>query len=165
VPSELEKLARTIHEDYVRRKEAEGHSPVDEPSLVPWETLSEPFRESNRNQAADIDRKLDAISCRAVINDAEYDNLPALHFSRDEVEKLAKLEHARWEKERRSAGWTFGPVKDAEGKRSPYLVPWDDLSEDIRDLDRDTVRKIPQFLATLGYVVVRRDKTDNETIL
>ena len=150
MPSELERLAKTIHEDYVRRREAERHTSVDERSLVPWEVLPDAFRESNRGQAADIDHKLAAISCEAVKNDGEYDCLPELQFSREEVEQLAKLEHARWEEERRSAGWTFGPTKDVDGKRSPYLVPWDDLSEDIRDLDRDTVSKIPQFLRHWG---------------
>jgi hypothetical protein len=164
VPSELEELARTIHENYVRRRKAEGHTAVDEPSLVPWEALPEALRESNRDQAADIDAKLAAISCEALKSDGENDDLPEVQFSREEVEQLAKLEHARWEQERRSAGWTFGPTKDVDRKRSPYLVPWDALSEEIRDLDRDTVSKIPEYLATIGFVVVRRDKTDSGTI-
>jgi hypothetical protein len=164
VPIEIENLARTIHKDYVRRKEVEGHTLTDEPSRLPWEALPEDLRESNRNQAADIGHKLAAISCEALMNNGEYDDLPELRFSREEVEQLAKLEHARWEQERRSAGWTFGPTKDVDGKRSPYLVPWDDLPEDIRDLDRDTVSKIPEFLAQIGFVVVRRGMTDDGAI-
>lgn len=80
---------------------------------------------------------------------------PVLEFTKEEVERLAKLEHDRWEAERRAGGWTFGATKDADAKRSPYLVPWEDLSEEVRDLDRDTVRGIPKFVSQVGLVVVR----------
>jgi hypothetical protein len=68
---------------------------------------------------------------------------------------LARREHERWWRERESDGWTFAPQKDISAKRSPYLVPWEDLSEEIRDKDRDIVRGIPAFLARAGFRVVR----------
>jgi hypothetical protein len=116
--------------------------------------LPETLRQSNRRQAADIDAKLAAVSCVALAEDAGGG--PLFEFSRSEVEHLAKLEHQRWMEERLTSGWSFGPTKDVGAKRSPFLVPWDDLTEEIRDLDRDTVRAMPRFLATVGFVVVRR---------
>jgi hypothetical protein len=151
---DTETLARAIHQDYLRRQDAEGGDTSADPSRAPWETLPESLRQSNRSQAADIERKLTAISCEAVGADGIRE--PVREFSPKEVEVLAHLEHERWMHERLASGWVFGPVKDVDTKRSPYLVPWDELSEEVRDLDRDTVRQIPQFLAGLGLVVVRR---------
>ena len=61
-------------------------------------------------------------------------------FSDDEIERLAEMEHGRWNAERLDAGWTWGPVCKPAAKTSPYLVPWSDLSEDIRDYDGGFVR-------------------------
>lgn len=152
---ELETLARAIHEDYRRRRVAEGGTSGDDPSLAQWEALPETLRQSNLHQAADIDRKLAAVSCQVRRSDGD-DGPTEFQFSPEEVELLAQMEHDRWEEERRSAGWVYGPTKDVETKRSPYLIPWEDLSEEVRDLDRDTVSGIPRFLAQLGFVVARR---------
>jgi hypothetical protein len=149
---DTENLARAIHQDYLRRQ-GESVDAAADPSRAPWEALPETLRQSNRSQAADIERKLAAISCEAVSVDGIRE--PVRQFSPSEVEVLAHLEHERWMDERLASGWVFGSVKDVDTKRSPYLVPWDELSEEVRDLDRDTVRQIPQFLAGLGLVVVR----------
>jgi len=69
---------------------------------------------------------------------------------------LARMEHLRWVEDRLRQGWYLGPRRDVAGKRSPYLVPWDELSEEVRDLDRDSVRAIPRLVAELGLSIVRR---------
>ncbi len=50
-------------------------------------------------------------------------------------------------------GWTYGEAKDNENKISPYLVPYDELSEEIKNLDRDTIRNIPALLGMIGMAV------------
>jgi len=154
VPDQLlEIVAQTIHEDYVERRRSEEGKSSSDSSLLPWDELPETLRDSNREQAKDIENKLAAISCEIASNDD--DRPPVVEFSEAEVEMLAKLEHDRWETERRADGWTYGTVKDSFGKHSPYLIPWEDLTEEVRDLDRDTVRRIPQFLRNVDLVVVR----------
>jgi hypothetical protein len=74
----------------------------------------------------------------------------------DEIETLARLEHVRWVEDRLRHGWHLGAQRDVGGKRSPYLVPWSDLSDEVRDLDRDSVRLIPRLLADSGLSIVRR---------
>ena len=59
---------------------------------------------------------------------------------------LAIAEHKRWVTERLASGWRQGP-KDAGQKTTPYLVPFDELPDDVADLDRDAVRQIPDALA------------------
>ena len=53
-----------------------------------------------------------------------------------------------WNVERAFAGWTLGE-KDVERKVTPYLVPYDDLPENIKDYDRDTVRNLSRLLTLI----------------
>ena len=98
-------------------------------------------------QAAAIPEKAASIGCR--IGPL---NGPPASFSPAELERLARAEHERWVKERRDAGWTSAPVKDVAKKQTPYLVSWDDLTEAVRELDRDAVRGMAEVLgvADLG---------------
>jgi TrkA-N domain/RyR domain len=148
-----EVLAQAVHEDYVRNQRQEGATKETNPSMVDWEQLSETLRESNRRQAADIGRKLQAVGCD-IEPLTDWDARP-LELARDEVELLARMEHDRWWKEREAAGWAYAPEKDVEKKKSPYLVPYVGLSDDIKEYDRNTVRAMPAFLAEAGFAVVR----------
>ena len=157
----METLARAIHEDYVRRQRSRATYAEGEPSLLSWDLLPESLKRSNRNQAIFIDAKLDAVGCEVVVLPADEhpvleDEHPVLELEDEEIEHLARMEHERWVAERFGDGWTPGPERDLINKRTPYLVPWDELSEAARDLDRDTVREIPRFLAEAGLGIVRR---------
>ena len=44
-------------------------------------------------------------------------------------------QHAAWCKDKESTGWRHGPVKDAEAKTHPCLVPYADLPEEQRRKD------------------------------
>jgi hypothetical protein len=147
-----ELLARTIHERYRAQRVREGADPADDPSLSPWGRLPETLKESNRSQAAHIGVKLAAISCAIVpLSDWEAQ---APDFSPDEVELLAEMEHERWVAQRLQEGWRPGP-RDARTRTSPYLVPWEDLGEDVRELDRQAVRATPALLSSAGYQLIR----------
>jgi siroheme synthase (precorrin-2 oxidase/ferrochelatase) len=148
-----EVLAQAVHDDYVRHQRKDGANREANPSMVDWEELPETLKESNRRQAADIGRKLQAVGCdMEPLTDWDA---PPLAFSHDEVELLARMEHDSWQKEREAEGWTYGPEKDVVKKKSPYLGPYDGLPEEIKDYDRNTVRAIPTFLAEGGFAVVR----------
>lgn len=146
-------LARAIHEEYVHKQTEDGATPETNPSMVPWEELPEHLKESNRRQADDIGAKLRAIGCE--IEPVSGPASDSFRFAPHEVEHLARLEHDRWWKEREADGWTFAPEKDVTEKKSPYLVEWEELSEEIREYDRIAVRGIPAFLARAGFRVVR----------
>jgi RyR domain len=122
--------------------------------MVPWDELPDVLRDSNRDQASHIGAKLREVGCdiRSV---AELDQSLPVTFTPQEVERLAAFEHERWVRERVAAGFTFAPAKDIERKQTPYLVPWEDLSEETRDHDRNMVRGLPAFLAKAGFAIVR----------
>jgi len=140
-----DRLARRLHCDYVQRRCQQGASPATNPAVRDWEDLDEDLRESNRQQAAHIHVKLRALGCEV----AEHTDPRAAvtAFEPDQVELLAQMEHARWVAERILAGWTYAPgPKNVERKTSPYLVPWDRLSAEIQQYDRDFVILIPALL-------------------
>jgi hypothetical protein len=70
-----------------------------------------------------------------------------------EIETLAIAEHDRWMTERLADGWTLGD-KDVEQKKSPYLVPFEELPDDIAELDRMLVKEYPAILASVGLQIV-----------
>jgi hypothetical protein len=73
--------------------------------------------------------------------------------NKEDFDNLARLEHARWNAERLLDGWKYGPVKDVSHKTHPCLTGWDKLDATIKTFDYDPLRKIPEFLAQLGYEI------------
>ncbi|MFZ2089913.1 MAG: NAD-binding protein [Desulfobaccales bacterium] len=147
-------LARAIHQDYVLRQKNLGMTRETNPSLVPWDKLPEHIKISNRRQADDIGKKLKKVQCEAkplTDWDAEL-----FQFTPEEIEVLARMEHERWLKERRNEGWTHDPgTKDLERKKSPYLIEWDELPEDLKQHNRDAMRSLPVFMAGVGFQIFR----------
>jgi hypothetical protein len=155
-------LARAIHEDYIRNAVERGGSPQTNPSMVPWEDLPESLKESNRDQAEHISVKLERFGYDFIVT-RDWEP-PLLRFSRDEVEEMAIMEHQRFVEERLRQGWRTGSSKDAKKKISTTFVPYDELSEEEKDKDRNTVRTIPEFLAKVGYQIYRLPTKENKPI-
>jgi hypothetical protein len=75
-----------------------------------------------------------------------------LPLSSDLVDLLAELEHDRWARRRTEAGWRYHPGRTDKDKRlSPFLVPWSQIPEKIRDMNRRTVEFLPALLLKAGY--------------
>ena len=146
-----ELLAKDIHRQFqeVRKKVPETR----DPSLASWENLQENLKESSRQQADQIFEKLNLIGC--AVREIKDREIAIMKFSKREIEMMAEMEHARWVVERLSDGWKLAKTKDVTKKLSPYLISWNQLSEDIKDLDRITVIKIPEYLADVGLEVYR----------
>ncbi len=98
--SELDALARAIHEDFVTKRTTAKQTPQTDRALAPWDALDD-YKSSNRQQADHLGIKLRAVGCEAA---ALSDPRPEHTFSAEEAELLAELEHARWVAERTLAG-------------------------------------------------------------
>lgn len=154
-------IARAIHEDYVISQKQAGENSRTNPSMVSWDDLPETLKESNRHQAAHIEVKMKAIGCGIQpLNDWEA---ASFEFKHGEIEQLAELEHQRWVEERRQNGWLFkSGSKNIVKKTSPHMVPWEKLSWEIKESDRNMVRNLPSFLAQAGFQIYRRDGNDQK---
>jgi len=148
-----ELLGRSIHENYRMERRREGTLPDDDPSLAPWTDLAESLKDSNRAQAEHIGLKLRTVGCD-LIPSVGPTPIP-FEPSDAEIELLARMEHDRWADERRHAGWRLGPERNPIARTTPYLVDWDQLTEDIRDRDRETIRALPHVVSTAGFRIVR----------
>ena len=155
--SETEVLARAKHEEYLRAEARRGHTdPTQSPSLLPWAELPDSLKESNRRFADGISNKLQDSRCILVPAPLADPDDPGFAFNAEEVEALAIKEHDRWVEDLQRDGWrpTNG-TKDPKRKLHPLLVPWDQLSEDDKNRDRDPVREVPAMLAQAGFRLVR----------
>ena len=120
-----------------------------------WENLSLDYKDSNRHQADHFGVKMRAIGYEIVkaneLNRHEF----VKEFSPQEIEILARMEHARWNAERFLSGWRYGKEKDNNRRISPYLIPYDNLPDDIKEYDRVAVKNIPELLIKIGLKVLK----------
>jgi hypothetical protein len=146
-----EVLAKVIHEKYLKNQE--GKKPPSDPSMQPWNRLDDNLKESNRRQADFIPEKLSRVGCGFA---PVVDRKPVIFkFTPEEVEILAEMEHERWVSERLLDGWMYGEERNVKKKISPYLVPWNELREKVKEWDRQTVRELPNFLAQVNFEIYR----------
>lgn len=69
------------------------------------------------------------------------------------TEQIAENVHEVWAVGRMKEGWTYGQVKDADKKQTPWLVPYGDLPESEKDYDRNTALATLKLIVKLGYEI------------
>lgn len=148
-------LARALHESYLAQQEKAGVRPVDNPQMIPWEHLPEPYKESNRRQVDHFLQKLEGVDCW-IVKDTNWDE-PLLQFTDSEIEQMAMMEHKRWCSEKFNQGFTYAPGEKTP-RTHPDLVEWEKLSEDSKKKNRSFVRDIPVFLQRENLRVERAKK-------
>jgi hypothetical protein len=156
----LEKLAEAAHEVFCGHLRKEGYRYGPETrekekihsSLRPYSELSENEKEQNRNNVRDIPKKLLSIGY-AMIPARGKEKPSAL--GEEEVERLVRMEHERWMREKLDTGWKYAKETVKSKKRHKLLVPWDDLPQEEKEKDYVLVKGIPQILAKAGYTIVR----------
>ena len=147
-----EVLARAVHEQYVRQRVSAGEEPGAQRSLVGWDELPEEFKESSRRHARDV-RQLLASAGYTVVPVSTGG--PGRTLSDAELERLAEQAHQRWVEERLNGGWRLGSERDDKRKLHPDLVPWAELGEDRREIDRHLLREWPTILRAAGMKISR----------
>ena len=148
----LEKLAIAIHELY-NQKQQERH-PEKPVSFPDFSDLPDSMKYSNLRQARSIHKKLEMMEWEMRPSGGKGEIITVIPD--DIVEVLAQVEHEQWVQERLHSGWVYGEIKDVSRKISPYMVPYSQLPEDIKDLDRDSVHNIPDLLDMIGMSIYKR---------
>lgn len=150
LPSEaIEIIAIEMHNSWLENEKAKGEN---KPTMKSWDQLDESSKDSNRQQAMDILRKLDKFDYK-IISGNKKDGIR--EFDSNDLEEMAKIEHDRWMTEKISKGWTYGEPRVDELKIHNSLIPWNKLPEDVKELDRNAIRLIPNLLERVGFVVLR----------
>ena len=145
----LEKLAIAIHKLYNQQKlEQNPHKPLEWPN---FSDLPDSLKYSNLRQARSIMDKIQLMGWEILPGDARGKKIETI--DKNIIETLAEYEHESWVDERASTGWVYGPKKDVAKKISPYLIPYSELTEEIKELDRDTIRNIPDLLEMIGMAI------------
>ncbi|OCK74102.1 hypothetical protein K432DRAFT_387008 [Lepidopterella palustris CBS 459.81] len=153
-----ETIAKNLNSIYrlQRRKLArteEDRQTLDrDPLMAEWDDLDEEIRESTRNQADDIPHKLRMVNC--YMSREVKGRLPVNAFTESELDVLAEREHERWNAERLQKQWR-SPPREGKDRLKPYLIPWRDLEQQWKDVDRATVECVPRILPRVGYHIYR----------
>ena len=142
---ELDSMARAFHENYVAM--SSNRLPAN---MQPWENLDETYKKANAEQA-----KYSVDILRAAGFEVRTKKEPVLITFSDEIECMAALEHGRWNIERLQDGWLPGKKRDNSKKIHNCLVPWNELSEEIKEYDRSAVKKFPVILAKASREIYR----------
>lgn len=72
------------------------------------------------------------------------------------IELLAENNHEIWAKQRMDDGWTHGQLRNDLEMKNPDLVPYDELFESEKDLDRKPVIETLKVIIALGYNIVKQ---------
>jgi hypothetical protein len=156
---EVEEEEQKEEKEKEEEKKEEGEKTEDKQPLPEWDELPETLKESNRQQADHIGVKLKELGLGiAPLTDWDEKLFEYSEKEEKKIESIAKMEHDRWIKERKRSGWKPGPEKDIEKKRTPFLIAWDELDDNIKEEDIAPVLNLPKYLAEAGYKVYRKKK-------
>lgn len=68
-------------------------------------------------------------------------------------EKLAENIHEIWSYRRAQQGWKYGLERNDAKKENPNLVPYEELTEEEKDYDRNTAMETLKTITLLGYTI------------
>ena len=69
------------------------------------------------------------------------------------TERLARNAHDVWARQRLAGGWRWGTSRDDTRREHPSLIPYEQLSESERDIDRQVALETIKTILALGYRV------------
>ncbi len=145
-------LAPVIHEDWMSRLREEERR--TNKNAVPWAELSADVRDSNVAAALRIPfiLELAGLALEEGVGDSpDFDAAVETH-----METMAAAEHGGWEEQRRMDGWTYSARRVDEALRHDLLRPYDSLTDEEKEKDRNTIRRYPEYARLAGFRIVRK---------
>lgn len=67
------------------------------------------------------------------------------------VEEMARNVHEVWALNRMEQGWTWGEKRNDQLKTHPDMLPYDELTEEEKDYDRNTSLETIKLILKLGF--------------
>src|SRR5262245_43601988 len=73
------------------------------------------------------------------------------------TEVLARHVHETWGRMRLDQGWTLGPRRDDERREHPCLIPYGELPDLEKQIDRQVTLATLKAMIALGFDISRRE--------
>lgn len=73
---------------------------------------------------------------------------------------LTKFQHNSWIDDKISKGWRYGPELNMNEKTHPMLLPWNDLPEKYKKMDKRLPEEFFKTLKELGYIIIKQNDVD-----
>jgi hypothetical protein len=147
-------LARAYHEAYRASLTLALRNDPRNRVAFDWDRLDETYRQANRDAVAHIPAKLasagiDPARWRGVAGLPRLAPGERLYQGAADLERLAELEHERWNAQRRMDGWrhTDGAKKDDARRRHPSLKGYEALTDEVKEYDRVFIRQTQAICA------------------
>ena len=150
---QLERLAIAIHNRYNEMTQRLNAGKKIE--YVNYADLPKEKKYYNFRAAMEYPDMLAKVGCELRVLDPG-DHHRVTRFTPDEVEILAECEHERWMRGRAERGWRYGETRSSAERTNPNMVPYQDLNEAIKELDREPARNISALVEAIGLGVYRR---------
>lgn len=71
------------------------------------------------------------------------------------IEEMSKNVHEVWAQTRISQGWTYGEERNDAEQKHPCLVPYEELSEEEKEYDRNTSLETLKLIIKLGFKITK----------
>jgi RyR domain len=144
-----DEMAIALHAHYLAAAKSLGvHSTA---AIEAWDYLPENLRNANRSSVEHAPILLAAAGYRMLAKPGIQSALP----SDADLELMAKVEHRRWMADRIERGWRFAQTRDDSLMLHPDLIPYDALTENGKQKDRNAVRTLSSIMKNQGIAIVR----------
>ena len=150
--TKADELAPHIHEVFRDLGTTEGW--LDEKMDISYQSLPDEYKEDNLNAAMRIPQVLGMVGLYIVPDDYSKSEENIDQIIEDNIELLAEAEHNGWMHHKLKNGWRLGKIRDDDNLIHPCLLPYDQLSEQDKDKDRNAVRKYPDIIAKAKFQIV-----------
>ncbi len=124
---------------------------------VPYEHLDQARQYYLRNEVYGILTILSRLGLR-LIEITDTNIVPAEAFRgliENNLEPLAEISHKYWVTSHEENGWRYSKMRKDAKKLHSALLPYVQLSRADKDRERNSVRKIPDFIAEAGLAVAK----------
>jgi len=122
--------------------------------IIDWNDLPDHFKESNRNQAANLFLSLvcAGYTFGPAATPAHPPEATEPLYTPSQLQLFGHMEHRRWMIEKYLDGWTRGE-RDTKNKRRPDLKPWSELDAPTQAKDTAPLASTLRLLKTVSYSI------------
>lgn len=75
-------------------------------------------------------------------------------------EAIAENAHDVWAVDRIAQGWSYGPERNDDNKETPCMVPYSELPDEEKVIDRNMAMNTLKLMKKLGYDIIKREDTE-----